>query len=108
MRGDLRISDKDTVFARWSLDQAAFTALPLLPPGAQTGVTRDVPARSLGLGYTRLVTTAIVNEIRLAYNPWDWRRIGQPNVTVGAAAFGVIGSTARPSRQLQLGLKLLF
>jgi Carboxypeptidase regulatory-like domain len=68
VRGDLRISDKDTVFARWSLDQAAFTALPLLPPGAQTGVTRDVPARSLGFGYTRLVTTAIVNEVRFAYN----------------------------------------
>ncbi|MBI3697776.1 MAG: TonB-dependent receptor, partial [Acidobacteria bacterium] len=53
---------------RWSLDQAAFTALPLLPLGAQTGVMRDVPARSLGFGYTRLVTTAIVNEARFAYN----------------------------------------
>lgn len=68
VRGDIRVTDKDTVFARWSLDQAAFSALPLLPPGAQTGVTRDVPARSLGFGYTRLISNAIVNEARFAYN----------------------------------------
>ena len=68
VRGDVRISDYDTVFARWSIDQAAFSALPLLPLGAQTGVTRDVPARSLGLGYTRIVSNAIVNEARFAYN----------------------------------------
>lgn len=67
-RGDVRISDKDTVFGRWSLDQAAFYALPLLPLGAQTAVARDVPARSLGFGYTRLISTAIVNEVRFAYN----------------------------------------
>ncbi|MFN7918839.1 MAG: TonB-dependent receptor [Bryobacteraceae bacterium] len=68
VRGDLRVSDKDTVFARWSLDQASFSALPLLPLGAQTGVVRDVPARSVGLGYTRIVSTSIVNEVRFAYN----------------------------------------
>ena len=42
------------------------------------------------------------------FNIFNTPQLGQPNVTVGAAAFGVIGSTARPSRQLQLGLKLLF
>src|SRR5262245_31910503 len=68
VRGDLRVSNRDTVFARWSIDEAAFRAIPLLPLGAQTGVTRDVPAQSLGLGYTRIVTNAIVNEARFAYN----------------------------------------
>lgn len=68
VRGDVRVSDKDTLFARWSLDQAAFSALPLLPPGAQTGVLRDVPARSIGFGYTRLISSTIVNEARAAYN----------------------------------------
>ncbi|MBI4910673.1 MAG: TonB-dependent receptor [Acidobacteria bacterium] len=68
VRGDMRISDKDTLFARWSLDQASFNALPLLPLGTQTGVVRDVPARSIGLGYTRILSTAIVNEVRFAYN----------------------------------------
>jgi outer membrane receptor protein involved in Fe transport len=68
VRGDVKLTDRDTLFARWSLDQAAFTALPLLPVGAQTGVNRDVPARSLGFGYTRIITNAIVNEARFAYN----------------------------------------
>ena len=68
IRGDMRLTDRDTLFARWSLDQAAFSALPLLPPGAQTGVTRDVPARSVGLGYTRILSNTTVNEARFAYN----------------------------------------
>ena len=68
VRGDLRLSDRDSVFARWSLDEASFFALPLLPLGAQTGVTRDVPARSVGIGYTRLLSNAMVNEARFAYN----------------------------------------
>src|SRR5262249_37925097 len=68
VRGDVRLSDKDSLFARWSIDQASFGALPLLPLGAQTGVVRDVPARSFGLGYTRILSTAIVNEARFAYN----------------------------------------
>src|SRR5262249_48846435 len=55
-------------FVRWSLDQGAFGALPLLPLGAQTGVVRDVPARSFGVGHTRVVSPMIVNEARFAYN----------------------------------------
>jgi hypothetical protein len=42
------------------------------------------------------------------FNIFNTPQLGQPNVTVGAPSFGVIGSTARPSRQLQMGLKLLF
>lgn len=68
VRGDIRLSDQDTLFLRWSLDEAAFSALPLLPLGAQTGVVRDVPARSWGTGYTRVLNPAMVNEFRFAYN----------------------------------------
>ncbi len=68
VRGDVKISDKDSLFARWSLDQGAFGALPLLPLGAQTGVVRDVPARSFGIGYTRILKPTMVNEARFAYN----------------------------------------
>ena len=31
VRGDVRPTDKDTIFARWSIDRAAFTALPARP-----------------------------------------------------------------------------
>lgn len=68
IRGDMRISDKDSLFLRWSLDEGAFGAQPLLPQGAQTGVVRDVPARSWGVGYTRVVSTTMVNDLRFAYN----------------------------------------
>ncbi|HUS07299.1 MAG TPA: TonB-dependent receptor [Bryobacteraceae bacterium] len=68
VRGDMRISDKDSLFVRYSLDEAAFSAQPLLPQGAQTGVVRDVPARSWGLGYTRIVSASMVNDLRIAYN----------------------------------------
>ncbi len=68
VRGDMKLSDKDTLFTRWSLDQGAFGALPLLPLGAQTGVVRDVPARSFGVGYTRILSPTLINEARFAYN----------------------------------------
>lgn len=68
VRGDMRITDKDSLFVRWSLDQGAFTAQPLLPLGAQTPVIRDVPARSWGVGYTRVISTPMVNDLRFAYN----------------------------------------
>jgi hypothetical protein len=68
IRGDIKISDADTLFVRWSLDEAAFGAAPLLPQGAQTGVVRDVPARSWGTGYTRVLNPSMVNELRFAYN----------------------------------------
>lgn len=68
LRGDIRATDKDTLFVRWSIDDGKFTALPLLPEGAQTGVNREVPARSYGAGYTRVLGTSSVNELRIAYN----------------------------------------
>ena len=68
IRGDIRVTDKDSLFVRWSLDEGSFNALPLLPIGAQTAVIRDVPARSWGTGYTRVISASIVNEARFAYN----------------------------------------
>ena len=67
-RGDVRLSDKDTLFGRYSFDQGTFSRLPLLPVGAQTGVDREIPARSFGVGYTRIISNTIVNEVRFAYN----------------------------------------
>ncbi|MCC6538199.1 MAG: TonB-dependent receptor [Bryobacterales bacterium] len=68
IRGDIRLSDADTLFARFSLDDGQYRRLPALPVGAQTGVNRDTPARSLGLGYTRVITPTAINELRVAYN----------------------------------------
>ncbi len=67
-RGDVKLSDKDTLFVRFSLDNGLFSRLPVLPIGAQTGVDREIPARSWGVGHTRIISPAIVNELRFAYN----------------------------------------
>ncbi len=67
-RADLRVSDKDSVFFRFSLDDGSYQRLPVLPLGAQTGTNRETPARSYGVGYTRIISPNIVNEVRFAYN----------------------------------------
>jgi hypothetical protein len=43
-----------------------------------------------------------------AFNLLNTPQFGQPGATVGNANFGVIVDTARPNRQMQLGLKILF
>lgn len=43
-----------------------------------------------------------------AFNLFNTPQLGQPGVTLGNNTFGVITETARPNRQLQFGLKLLF
>lgn len=67
-RGDVRLTDADTLFGRFSFDDGNFARLPALPPGAQTPVNRNIPARSWGLGYTRILSPTMVNELRVAYN----------------------------------------
>jgi hypothetical protein len=67
-RGDVRLTDADSLFLRYSLDNGVFSRLPVLPVGAQTGVDRDIPARSWGVGYTRIISPALINELRFAYN----------------------------------------
>ena len=68
IRGDLRLTDADSLFVRYSLDDGTFSRLPVLPVGAQTGVDREIPARSWGVGHTRVMTPSLVNELRFAYN----------------------------------------
>jgi hypothetical protein len=43
-----------------------------------------------------------------AFNLFNTPQFGNPGATLGTPAFGVIGGTARPNRQMQLGLRLLF
>jgi hypothetical protein len=70
-RGDLRISDQDSLFGRFSFDNGSFLRQSILPEPATTGTQRDQPARSLGLGYTRVLNPTTVNELRFA-----WNRVG--------------------------------
>ncbi|MCL4854011.1 MAG: carboxypeptidase regulatory-like domain-containing protein, partial [Bryobacteraceae bacterium] len=67
-RGDLRISDHDLLFGRFSFDDGAFLRVPPVPEPAQTGTNRDQPSRSVGIGYTRTISPSVVNELRFAWN----------------------------------------
>lgn len=102
-RGDLRVSDIDTVFFRFSADQGVYNRLPILPLGAQTGTNRETPARSYGVGYTRIISPSVVNEARIAYNYIAVNQDGtqakdeivkgslDPRVTSSIPTFGVTG-----------------
>ncbi|MEZ5355984.1 MAG: TonB-dependent receptor [Bryobacteraceae bacterium] len=67
-RGDVRVTDRDSLFARFSFDDGTFDRKSPLPEPATTGTLRTQPARSLGVGYTRVVTNTTVNELRFAWN----------------------------------------
>jgi hypothetical protein len=43
-----------------------------------------------------------------AFNVFNTPQFDQPGATLGNPNFGIITGTARPNRQLQLGLKILF
>ncbi|MGH8311187.1 MAG: TonB-dependent receptor, partial [Steroidobacteraceae bacterium] len=70
-RGDLRITDNDSLFGRFSFDDGEFLRRSVLPEPATTGTRREQPARSVGFGYTRVLSPTTVNEVRFA-----WNRVG--------------------------------
>jgi hypothetical protein len=67
-RGDLRLSDADTVFGRFSFISGDFVRPAPLPAPAGNGTLRNQPSWSVGLGHTRVITPSIVHELRFAWN----------------------------------------
>jgi outer membrane receptor protein involved in Fe transport len=66
-RGDWRISDRDSLFVRFSAARLALNAQPPLPEPAQTPATQPADSRSIGGGYTRTFTPTTVNELRFTW-----------------------------------------
>ncbi|MEX2264607.1 MAG: carboxypeptidase regulatory-like domain-containing protein [Bryobacteraceae bacterium] len=114
-RGDLRLTDQDSLFGRFSFDDGLFTRKSSLPEPATTGTLRDQPARSVGVGYTRVVTPTTVNELRFA-----WNRVGviqdgtvprdeivpgslDPDVTSSIPTFNVTGFTGLGAQPADFG-----
>jgi hypothetical protein len=67
-RGDVRITDADSMFGRYSFisgNQHKFAALPE-PAGMEA--RREEPAYSVGYGYTRAFGASAVNEFRFGWN----------------------------------------
>ncbi|MBL8217065.1 MAG: TonB-dependent receptor, partial [Bryobacterales bacterium] len=114
-RGDVRVSDKDSLFGRFSFDDGTFNRKSILPEPATTGTIREQPARSLGIGYTRVLTPTTVNELRFAWNrvsvvqdgtvPRDEIVPGSldPDVTSSIPQFNVTGFTALGAQPANFG-----
>ncbi|HLJ13859.1 MAG TPA: TonB-dependent receptor, partial [Bryobacteraceae bacterium] len=66
-RGDVQVTSKDSIFARFSFNQGTINAEPGLPLPANTPVSEQLPAWNVGYGYTRVFGPSLVNEFRFAY-----------------------------------------
>jgi len=104
-RGDVRASNADTIFGRFSFIGGDFGRPSALPAPAGNGTLRNQPSWSVGLGHTRVITPTIVNEVRFAWNrvsviqdgllPRDEVVKGalDPGVTSGTPTFNPSGFT---------------
>jgi hypothetical protein len=104
-RGDVRASDADTIFGRFSFVGGDYGRPAPLPAPAGNGTLRDQPSWSAGLGYTRVIAPTIVNELRFAWNRVSVTQDGvlprdevvkgalDPGVTSGTPNFNLTGYT---------------
>ncbi|MBS1823971.1 MAG: TonB-dependent receptor [Acidobacteria bacterium] len=96
IRHDYTFSDKDNLFARFSMNRGTLSGEAALPEPAGTGVNQNMPAWNAGLGYTHVFSPTLVNEFRFA-----WTRPGidkdatlaKNEIIPGALAPGVNSST---------------
>lgn len=105
-RGDVRVSDMDSMFGRYSFNRPDFQQNAVFETPAGNPVVREGDAYSIGYGYTRTFSPTVVNEFRFA-----WNRIGvdqdgltpreeviagalHPDVTSGTPTFGLTGFTS--------------
>ncbi len=91
VRMDFHVSQKDTVFARYSYaqdNQTLTTALSTLPSGFGAGSNNTHP-REAGGGYDRVITPNIVNEFRFGYTRPFYGYINPDNGTPLSANLGI-------------------
>jgi hypothetical protein len=99
----------DRTIARW-FNTAAFARATVTygdsPRNPVVGPGRKTVDLSLAKGFR--VRTGQQVQFRLeAFNAFNWVNWGNPNGTLGNAAFGVI-SSAQSAREMQVSLKYLF
>lgn len=67
LRGDVQVSDKDSMFGRLAIARSLNNASPGLPPPAQTPVDQTINSEGLSYGYTRTFSPTTVNEFRFSW-----------------------------------------
>lgn len=95
LRMDHQVNDRNSVFGRVSISDGRNTLPTLLPPPASTPVLATPTAQSVAGSYTRILTTAAVNELRIGF-----MRTRLQQSTPGERlfeSFGIRGVFADPS-----------
>ena len=71
IRGDVQISQKDSIFARYAHTVSATANEAALPsPAADPGVATTI-SKGIGFGYTRILTNSLIDEFR-----FSWTTVG--------------------------------
>src|SRR3954451_15808525 len=86
VRGDVQVSTKDSVFARYSRTSGSLDADASLPAPVGEPVTRQTDSTSAGLGYTRTLTPSFINEFRFTWTTSPWPRTQQYRATRSSQA----------------------
>ena len=73
VRGDVQVTSKDAMFARFSVQRQSLTSGAALPLPTQTPINRDISSYGIGYGYTRAFNATLVNEARFAWTSIDLR-----------------------------------
>ncbi|MBV9937593.1 MAG: TonB-dependent receptor [Acidobacteriaceae bacterium] len=67
VRGDVQISSKDSVFARYSRTNGLLNSSAALPAPTGNPIIRQTDSTSAGLGYTRTLSPTFINELRFTW-----------------------------------------
>jgi len=67
-RGDIQLTDKDNMFARFSFIKNQLSGQASLPEPAGSSVAQQLPAHNFGYGYTRVFGPSLVNELRFSWS----------------------------------------
>ncbi len=97
-RTDYRLSDSDSLFARFSYDNSAFnrsSRLPNLPAGFASGAN-NVHGRGYVLGYTRIFTPAVVNEFRAGYSRYTFTNVPVFSNVPVSQQLGIVNANRTP------------
>jgi hypothetical protein len=67
LRGDVQVTSRDSMFARYAIARSSLLSNAALPPPAEDPVDRYVNSTSAGYGYTRTISPTLINEFRFTW-----------------------------------------
>lgn len=75
-RGDVQLSTKDSIFGRYAETSSSTANEAALPAPATNPGIATVSSKGIGAGYTRIITTSLINEFRFSWATMGISSIG--------------------------------